>query len=375
MRKRQIYIIACKVLRKIHLNHLSYRITHFLVNHSSVDVSNLAQCEETLAKVYPDQGKSCVRNNPPSVSKSYDLQIVIPAYNVEKYIGDCLESVFSQQTRYSYLVVVVNDGSTDSTAEVLTKYQDYKNIRIIHQANRGLSGARNKALERIEAEYVTFLDSDDQLMPLAIENMMNAAISGNYDMVAGGYETFSRDLVLSSHILQSSHNYLSIPGFACVKIYRSSLFADIHFPEHYLFEDTLVSFVLYQKCCSIVSIPDIVYRYRVNNQGITATSKANPKSLDSFWITKRLLEDRTILGIEEEPTVFAIILLRQIYINFSRIYTLGNKEVDKAVFVLSVKMIEDQFEDRPSGLGKYEDLYQALISHNYSAYRWFCLLH
>lgn len=358
----------------MHLNHLSYRIVHFFVKHSSTNVGYLAQCEETLAKVYPDQGKSCVINNTPSISKSYDLQIVIPAYNVEKYIGDCLESVFSQQTRYSYYVVVVNDGSTDNTAVILSKYQNHDNIRIIHQQNCGISSARNKGLERIEAEYVTFLDSDDQLMPFAIENMMNVAKSGNCDMVAGGYEAFRKDQILYSLMLQTSDSYLTIPGFPWGKVYRSSLFTNTHFPEKYEFEDTLVSMILFQKCQHIMSIPDVVYRYRVNSQGVTATLKAKPKSIDSFWITKRLLEDRKILGIEEDPSVFAIILLRQIYINFSRIYTLGNKEVDKAVFVLSSKMLEEQFEDRPSGLGKYEDLYQALISHNYSAYRWFCLL-
>ena len=375
MQRRTIYILACKVLRKLRLNHLSYRIIRFFVRHQSVDIVDSELCEEILSKVYPDQGKSCVVSTPPSLSKSYDLQIIIPAYNVEKYIAECLDSVFSQQTSYRYLVVVVNDGSTDNTAKVLSKYQDYKDIRIIHQANRGLSGARNKGLGRIEAEYVTFLDSDDQLMPLAIENMMKAAKSGDCDMVAGGYETFSAEQVQSKCILQMSDNYLAIPGFAWGKVYRSSLFTNVYFPEQYWFEDTLVSLILFQKCNHILSIPNLVYRYRVNNQGITATAKAKPKSLDSFWITKRLLEDRRTLGIEEDPSVFATILLRQIYINFSRIYTLGNKEVDKAVFSLSVKMIKDSITSRPSHLGKYKALYNALITHNYLAYKQFCMLH
>lgn len=375
IQKRSFPVLVCKVLRRIRLNHFFYKIIRFFTRHQSVNIIDTEQSEEILSKVYPDQGESCVVNTPPSVTNSYDLQIIIPAYNVGKYIAQCLDSVFSQQTCYRYLVVVVNDGSTDNTAEVISKYQDHQNIRIVNQANRGLSGARNKGLEHIEAGYVMFLDSDDQLMPLAIENMMNAAKSGNCDMVAGGYETFNAEQVQSECIFQISDNYLSIPGFAWGKIYHSSLFENVHFPEKYLFEDTLVSLILFQKCNRIESIPELVYRYRVNNQGITATAKAKPKSLDSLWITKRLLVDRKSLEIEEDLSVFATILLRQIHINFSRIYTLGNKEVDKAVFVLSVKMIEDQFDKRPLGLGKYEDLYQALISHNYSAYRWFCLLH
>lgn len=375
MQKRVLSIFVCKVLNKMRLSRVAYSLVHFIVQRKAIDIKDTQSCEATLEEVSPDQGMSCVTDSHPLISHHYDLQIIIPAYNVEKYVADCLDSVFSQQTNYRYLVVVVNDGSTDSTAEVLAKYQNHDNIRIVNQQNCGISSARNKGLERIEAEYVMFLDSDDQLMPFAIENMTNAAKCGNCDMVAGGYEAFRKDHVQYRHMLCTSDSYLTIPGFPWGKVYRSSLFTNTHFPEKYEFEDTLVSMILFQKCQHIMSIPDVVYRYRVNSQGVTATLKAKPKSLDSFWITKRLLEDRKILGIEEDPSVFAIILLRQIYINFSRIYTLGNKEVDKAVFVLSSKMLEEQFDKRPSGLGKYEDLYQALISHNYSAYRWFCLLH
>lgn len=374
MQKRVLSIFVCKVLNKMRLSRIAYSLVHFIVQRKVIDIKDTQSCEATLEEVSPDQGMSCVIDSHPLISHHYDLQIIIPAYNVEKYVAECLDSVFSQQTSYRYLVVVVNDGSIDHTADVLSNYVKHENMRIITQANRGLSGARNKGLEIIEAEYVTFLDSDDQLMPGAIQKLMDRAKQNGSDMVAGGYETFKGNETLISVHLTPHDDYLHIPGFAWGKVYHSSLFFDIQFPEKYLFEDTLVSMILFQKCRRVDIIPDVVYRYRVNNQGITATAVAKPKSLDSFWITKRLLEDRKILGIEEKPSVFAVILLRQIYINFSRIYTLGNKEVDKAVFVLSSKMLEEQFEDRPSGLGKYEDLYQALISHNYSAYRWFCLL-
>lgn len=375
MKNRSLLIFVCKVLRKIRLSRLAYSFASFMAQRKAIDIKDTQSCETVLGKVSPDQGKSCIIDNSPLISYHYDLQIIIPAYNVEKYVADCLDSVFSQQTSYRYLVVVVNDGSTDHTADVLSKYVKHENMRIITQVNRGLSGARNKGLEVIEAEYVTFLDSDDQLMPDAIQKLMDRVKQNGSDMVAGGYETFKGNETLSSCLLPPHDDYLHIPGFAWGKVYHSSLFVDIQYPEKYLFEDTLVSMILFQKCHRVDTIPDVVYRYRVNNQGITATTVAKPKSLDSFWITKRLLEDRKILGIEEKQSVFAVILLRQIYINFQRIYSLGNKEVDQAVFSLSAKMLGEQFDNRPSGLGKYEDLYQALISYNYSAYRWFCLLH
>ena len=72
------------------------------------------------------------------ISEEYDLQIIIPAYNVEKYIEECLDSVFNQKTKYKILVIVVNDGSTDNTFSKILKYQNFKNLKIINSSNGGL---------------------------------------------------------------------------------------------------------------------------------------------------------------------------------------------------------------------------------------------
>lgn len=370
--------VICKILKKIRLNHIFYRILSAVYRNEVKNLPTREESELLLSSVFPDEGKSCVTaTNSIFAERQYDLQIVIPAYNVESYIKNCLDSVFAQQTNYRFRVVVVNDGSTDATAEVLKNYPQYGNLTILCQENRGFSGARNRALENLDAEYVTFLDSDDELAPNAIQLLLDAAKANDSDIVAGGYECFNNSGTFQVvNLLRQAvvPEYLSIPGFAWGKIYRSDLFRDVHFPEEYWFEDTVVSMVLLQKCRKITTIQESVYRYRSNPGGISATSVTNPKSLDSYYITKRLLDDRKILHIEERESVFAKILLRQIYINFKRIVTIGKNDVDIAVFVLSAKMMEDEFINRPIGLGRYEDLYEALIARNFSRYKLFCLL-
>lgn len=117
---------------------------------------------------------TCYTSN--ALNIQYDLQIIIPCYNVEKWVKRCLESVLKQRTKYNVLVSIVNDGSTDGTEnvirEVIAEYHEHVvhcaapgqcgyTIDLKTQENRGFSGARNTALKEIRGTYVTFLDADD----------------------------------------------------------------------------------------------------------------------------------------------------------------------------------------------------------------------
>ena len=93
--------------------------------------------------------------------------IIMPAYNAEKYIGQAIESVLAQ-TYPGWELIIVNDGSTDRTADIATQYTDVR-IKVFHQANSGESAARNAALKQIKGEYVAFLDADDLFLPSHLE--------------------------------------------------------------------------------------------------------------------------------------------------------------------------------------------------------------
>lgn len=105
------------------------------------------------------------------MNPQYDLQIIIPAYNAEKYIEKCLNSILSQKTQYTYVITVINDGSTDETLQILSKYLDDEHIDIISQSNKGFSGARNCGLKNLVGHYLMFVDSDDWICEDAIEKL------------------------------------------------------------------------------------------------------------------------------------------------------------------------------------------------------------
>ena len=109
-----------------------------------------------------------------SLLNTPEVSIIIPCYNVEKFIKDCLESVINQ-TFKNIEIICINDGSTDSTPEILKKYSNIDNrIIVVNQKNKGLSGARNSGINVSCGKYLMFLDSDDWIDTDYIEKMYNA---------------------------------------------------------------------------------------------------------------------------------------------------------------------------------------------------------
>ena len=90
----------------------------------------------------------------------HKFSLIIPAYNVEKYIKKCLDSVLNQ-TYNNYEIIIINDGSTDNTSKILESYKSNKKIKIINQENKGLSNARNTGVSNAKGDYILFIDSDD----------------------------------------------------------------------------------------------------------------------------------------------------------------------------------------------------------------------
>ncbi len=124
------------------------------------------------------------------------FSIIIPVYNVEKYLGNCLESI-DRQTFRDFETILVDDGSTDASPQLCDRYAASRpNARAVHQANRGLTGARNRGLDEATGEYIVYIDSDDTLQPCALE-LFDRAISAHSspDLVGAGYMNVSEDNV------------------------------------------------------------------------------------------------------------------------------------------------------------------------------------
>lgn len=374
-----VLCLAAKVANRMHVSTLFGKIVGPFYRGSDISGSKMShdEMERFLHSVSPDNGMSCIRTQPRKIEAEYDLQIIIPAYQVEKYITECMESAINQKTRYKYLVTVIDDGSTDSTARLLAPYSDKECVEVIRQENRGLSGARNRGLDSLKARYVTFLDSDDVLPSGAVEALMNAAMRLDADIVEGSIITIdeagnnipTRIINVDADDVPSS----ALKGLACGRVYRSNIFERISFPEKYWFEDTLGRIILYDMAGRKATISDVVYKYRRNMSGITATSVGNPRVVDSYYVTRRLLNDRAELGLGVDRALYDA-MLHQFALNQIRISTLRSIEVERVVFECQRNMLNSLFAGYKTSRAHKRPFEQALRGGNFKAYRVFAQL-
>lgn len=297
-----------------------------------------------LSKYSSDGGGSAIRSQKRQSSVMYNLAIIIPAYNVEEYIEECMRSVLSQITQFSYQVIIVNDGSSDSTPELLMGYEKMDDVTVLHQDNKGLSNARNVGLDIANAEYVFFLDSDDLLAPNAIEILLEQAYENDADVVEGTYTTMEskgKTIEQAFHKTGRLDNLIDLYGYPWGKVFRVSLFEMIDFPAGYWFEDSVCRHLIYEMADSIYGVSENVYFYRKNKNGISSVSRKKMKALDTFWITKRLFNERKLLGIPITEEYYYYIL-GMVRLSYSRI-ALMEKEVRETLFEAFVWFVNSNF--------------------------------
>ena len=336
---------------------------------------DLENAEKILQVFSPRPAGDCFAENTLKKPFRYDLQIIVPAYNVEKYLRECMDSVLSQKTGYSYKVVLIDDGSTDSTPQIADEYANDPRVKVIHQENRGFSGARNSGLKEIEAEYVTFLDSDDVLPEGAVQYLMSAATQYDVDIVEGSHYFLSGN-ILTKHPC-ADHFSLTQPaghlsGFPWGKVFRSEIFQDLRFPEGFWFEDTINVFLIYPVVEKACIIPDFVYIYRDNLSGITRTAASRPKCIDTYWITEFLAKERDRLHLPHD-SAYQEMFLQQILLNAKRVGKTP-KDVQESVFCLSCDLFCRLFDAElvPTVHGP---LKRALERRDFGAYKLYVLTH
>lgn len=303
----------------------------------------------------------------------YNLQIIVPVYNVEQYVDKCLDSIASQETSYSFLVVVVDDGSTDSSPVIVDKYKKYGNFRIIHKENGGVSSARNKGLEIIDADYVAFVDSDDFIENNAVQNLMDFAYKNNADIVeASAYRINNGKATILKKYKKVERviSPLSLSGFFWGKIFSSKIFKDRIFPSGYLYEDTC-GLTIYSLSKRAYKIPDMVYYYRNNPSSITNIDVINTKRLDTLWISKTIILEYLESGLPIDDN-FTNFVFNQLITNYARIRHL-DEYTNRCAFIITCELIDKI--DFSNIYIKKKMLYLALKEKNYGFYKLYMKTH
>lgn len=213
------------------------------------------------------------------------VSLVVPCYNVEEYIDECMSSLVGQS--YPNLeIVVVNDGSTDSTLEKLQRFASDDRVRIITQDNQGLGQARNTGIHVFTGDYLTFVDSDDYLALDAVENLVAEAERSGSDIVIGARVKFnSRAKWLSPAELFAKRlsgvkvaDHRSIYGLVAVhgKLFRSSFFRKhkLSFQAVRAQEDAAFTYIAYGAAALVSVIPEETYFYRKREGGGASITQA-----------------------------------------------------------------------------------------------------
>lgn len=228
------------------------------------------------------------------------LTVVIPVYNVEKYLNRCIESILLQEWK-NYDILLVDDGSTDRSPQICDDYvKAYDFISVIHKENGGLSEARNTGISQAKGEYVYFPDSDDWLEPDAFMALAEVLESQKFDIISFNREFVKgeEDAIVSepemtqvfegkdAFVQMLKHSYIT--GFANDKIYRKSLFIDnnILFPKGKYYEDLGTNYKLFLSAKKVYATNQKYYHYLIDNPDSITQSWNEKKFSDMFGFYK-----------------------------------------------------------------------------------------
>lgn len=212
------------------------------------------------------------------------ISVIVPVYNVEEYLDECVESIVNQ-TYQDIEIILVDDGSPDNCPQMCDAWEKKdKRIKVIHQANGGISAARNAALDIACGEYISFVDSDDFLEATALEYLHKLIVEYNVPMVIGRYRRVSENGEYDKEVLSDDKIEVAVldeyrtwekAAFHMefvtpwTKLYQAELWKDTRFPVGKIHEDNGILIDIIPKCRQVVYSTKQIYNYRTNRQGIT----------------------------------------------------------------------------------------------------------
>lgn len=259
------------------------------------------------------------------------VSIIIPVYNVEKYIRRCLDSIIKQTYR-DIEIILVDDGTPDNSGDICEEYalKDDR-IKVFHKENGGLSDARNYGIERAAGDYIVCVDSDDYVEEDYIEYLRNLQIKYNTKMAICQHRTlydngFVKDIGKIHDEQLSCHDCLKrmlyhdvIDTSAWAKLYKRELFNDISYPKGKIFEDIGTTYALMLQCDYIAVGYEVKYNYVFHNNSIVNGSFSE-KKLDMLEMTDQMSDDVQ----KAFPDLYSAIIRRRVYARFSTLNQMLN---------------------------------------------------
>ena len=232
--------------------------------------------------------------------KNEMISMIVPVYNVEKYLSECIDSLIFQ-TYSNIEIILVNDGSTDNSGEICDNYSKIDNrIKVIHKENGGLSDARNEGLKNISGKLVMFIDSDDYIDKNLVYTLYKNLIKEQADISISAYSILLKN---KTKDICTSNTYLTLNSKESIdymyrlkyyspminsKLFRFELFDDIYFPVGKLCEDQYTLYKLLYRAKKIVFDSNVKYYYRQRKSSII--NNKIYKTNDCIESTKQIMD-------------------------------------------------------------------------------------
>lgn len=233
------------------------------------------------------------------------ITVIIPVYNVERYIRRCIDSICNQTYR-EIEIILIDDGSTDDSGKMCDEAAlSDPRIRVIHKVNGGLSDARNAGLDVMHGKYVTFVDSDDFVARDYIEKLYRAIISGNADVsiCAESYVMLDADANIKTlkrplrdydgALLMTAEEALSVmlkqdlyDAAAWAKLYCADLFMEVRYPAGYAYEDIGTTYKLFLKSKKVVYVGEHLYFYLQREGSILHSTNNSKRYWDGIFMVE-----------------------------------------------------------------------------------------
>ncbi|QRA43691.1 glycosyltransferase family 2 protein [Chryseobacterium cucumeris] len=290
------------------------------------------------------------------------ISIIVPCYNASYYVKEVLESIQSQ-THYNIECIVINDGSTDNTLEIINCFSDER-FHIYNQKNKGLSDTRNFGLEKASGDFIFFCDSDDLLPSNALESLISE-YTGKEDIIVGKTSTYSWEEKRNVSFLPQPKEKQRLENkntevllkkitedlspIAQNKLYKSSFLKEnnLTFLSGIYHEDELWFFETMFQAKNVVFIPDITYFYTIDNAQ-SITKKNSDKNLLGYLSVIQTIYNNYYLQYPEQSNIaYYIAYLKKIIIgNYKHHSNYSNTAIHKMETVF--KEVNPKFNDNIS---------------------------
>ena len=326
------------------------------------------------------------------------ISVIVPVYNVEKYLKQCVDSILNQ-TYKELEIILVDDGSTDNSGKICDEYESkYENIIVIHKKNAGLGMARNTGMENMHGKYVTFIDSDDYIDNTLIENLYNSVINNKVDMCKSGFtrvdeigreiltktkyanEVFEGDRakreMLPRMIGSAPDKKDSIEMAVCAVLYNTEYIVNnnIRFPsERQLISEDLIFNIDYMQYCNGSCTIDITgYNYRYNVASLTKKYREDRFESSTFFF-ETIKEKCKKIGYNKD-TILRASRMYFIYLRMSiqqEIPKISNKKmtqnIRKIKQICNNKVVMETIKDYPiNKIGMKQRIFLYLLKYKFA---------